>query len=216
MPWSSERISSWKCSERYYWALINLTVLRKILWSVCSQSVSKRKRAAWMYMWGIIRATFTSAQPSLYDEQPALEGWIILFEHRQIWTVPFMSASVLSYNIDKSVPMWSQFERIMCVVFKMMIFDLHRLVFIKNSLLVWVSSSRNLSKYSFQETKGKSVSIEELGLLHCSVFSFYQNLCANGYYMILVILLMLHLHTYIVSCSNSEIWNSSEDTESIL
>lgn len=163
-----------------------------------------------MYMWGLIRAAFTSAQLSLYGEQPALEGWIILFDNEQFWTVQFMSVSVLPCNVDKSVLMWSQLKRILCVI---TILDLHQLVFIKNSLMVWVSSSRNLAKYYFQKMEGKSVFIEELGLFQYSVFLFYHNLYANGYCMIILRLLMLRLHTDIMRCSNSEIWNSSEVTK---
>lgn len=119
-------------------------------------------------------------------------------------------------QIDKSVLMWSQFKRTMCAIFKMVILDLRQLVFIKNSLLVWVPASRYLAKYSFQEMEGKSVFTEEQGLLQYSVFTFYQNLCANRYCMILLRILVLHLHTYIMRCSNSEIWNSSEVTEDFL
>lgn len=86
-------------------------------------------------MWGIIRAAFTSAQLSLYDEQPALESWKILFGDKQLWTVEFMFTSALSYS--KSILIWPQLKSIMWFILKIMILDSHQLVFIKHSLLVW-------------------------------------------------------------------------------
>ena len=98
------------------------------------------------------------------SSQQCLEGWIILIEDKQFWTVQFMSASALSYNIDKSVLMWSQLERIMCVIFEMMILDLRQTCLyqkcsMESWVLFWVSLfCKKPCKIIFSANWGKNLS----------------------------------------------------------
>lgn len=79
------------------------------------------------------------------SSQQCLEGSIILTEDKQFWTVQFMSTLAFSYNIDKSVLTWSQLERIMCIIFKIIILDLHQTCFYQKwSMESWVSSGVSL------------------------------------------------------------------------
>lgn len=151
--------------------------------SAVNQSVAKWKGDAWMCMWGIIRAVFASAQLSLCDEQPAVLGGL----NNSYWGQAVLSSTVhvhfISYNIDKSVLMWSHLERIICPTFKMMVFDwyencLYQKCSIECCILgfFFLSSARNLTMQSFQKTEGKPVFI----LPPCWILLLYQNPCVNG------------------------------------
>lgn len=134
--------------------------------SAFNQSGAKWKGTAWSCMWGVIRATLASAQFSLCDEQPAvLKRLNNPTEDKQFWTVQFMSASALFRNIDKSFWCESNWKESCALFLKWCFLIYANLVLIKNALwkvefcFGFLSSARNLVKWSFQQTEAKSIFI---------------------------------------------------------